>query len=67
MPEVFQQQETEAKVTWGEIAGYLRVSVSTAQRWYRDNNLPVRKPGGGGVRAYPDELDAWVRGGEKKK
>jgi hypothetical protein len=52
--------------SWKEIAGYLNVTVRTAQRW-RDAGLPVRYLGSGPrarVVAYSNELDAWVRQGK---
>lgn len=52
--------------TWGEIAGFLRVDVKTAQRWERERGLPVRRlPGGrrGHVYAYRAELERWLDGG----
>lgn len=53
---------TKAKVTWEEIADYLRISVPTAKRWGKKKGLPVKRPGGGVVRAFPDDLDRWQRG-----
>ena len=60
MQDTTSQEETEAKVTWKEIAAYLRVSVPTAKRWARIG-LPVKRPGGGVVRAFPSEMDEWQR------
>jgi len=37
------------------------LSVTTAKQWARIKGLPVKRPGGGVVRAFPDELDAWQR------
>lgn len=54
------EKKTEAMVTWEAIADYLRVSVPTAKRW-RKKGLPVKRPGGRVVRAFPDELDSWQR------
>jgi|GEM_PF-3366478 len=52
-------------VSWKEIAVFLNRSESTVKRWERDRGLPVHRiPGGerGGVFAYPDELQDWIRG-----
>lgn len=51
---------------WQEIAAYLRVEKTTAQRWEKSAGLPVRRLPGkkGGVFAYSDDLDAW-RDGEQ--
>lgn len=47
--------------SWKEIAGFLGVSIKTAQLWERDRSLPVhRLPGQRSVvRALPEELIAW--------
>ncbi len=53
---------------WKEIAGYLGVSVKTAQRWEKEKRLPVHRPGDhergpkSAVFVYPSELSDWVRG-----
>jgi TolB-like protein/Flp pilus assembly protein TadD len=50
--------------SWKEIAGHLRRGVTTAQRWEKDEGLPVhRLPHGraGSVFAWRSELDAWWR------
>lgn len=46
---------------WLAIASYLSVEKTTAQRWERQNEMPVhRMPGRrGGVYARAQELDAW--------
>ncbi len=52
--------------SWKEIAAYLRRHERTVQRWRRDRGLPVHQlPRGrrGGVYAFPEELDAWLRAG----
>jgi hypothetical protein len=51
--------------SWKEIAAYLKCDESTARRWERKNGLPVHRVGskGGSVYAYPEEIEAWVRGG----
>lgn len=52
---------------WKDVAGYLGVSVRTAQRLSESDGLPIHRTGHqkGGVCAYPAELDGWVtrRGG----
>lgn len=52
-------------VSWKAIAGYLGVSVRTAQKWERQRALPVhRMPGRRGtVYANTNELDAWAAAG----
>jgi hypothetical protein len=50
--------------TWQEIATYLGVSVSQAQKWEKQAAMPVHRfPGGSKARvlAYPEELDTWKR------
>jgi len=50
---------------WKAIAGYLQVSVRTAQRWERLGSLPVHRPAHGAqgsVFAFGAELDAWMAG-----
>ena len=52
--------------SWKEIADYLHREVRTAIRWEK-KGLPVHRVPGGkrhAVFAYPDELDAWIRGQE---
>jgi len=54
--------EPERLSSWKEIAAYLDVSVRTAQRWERTENLPARRhrhAALGSVYAYRSELDAW--------
>lgn len=50
--------------SWKEIAAYLKCDESTARRWERKNGLPIHRVGskGGSVYAYPQEIEAWVRG-----
>lgn len=52
--------------SWKEIAGYLSVSVRTAQMWESQRGLPVRRLPGprGRVLADSSELDAWRLSGE---
>ncbi len=53
--------------SWKEIAEYLRRESRTAMRWERQKGLPVHRVPGGRrqvVFAYPEELDAWLRGQE---
>jgi TolB-like protein len=48
--------------SWKEIAAYLSVSVRTAQRWERTENLPARRhrhAAQDSVFAYKSELEAW--------
>jgi serine/threonine-protein kinase len=48
--------------SWKEIAAHLRVSVRTAQRWEKTENLPAhrhRHAAADSVFAYRSELDAW--------
>jgi TolB-like protein len=48
--------------SWKEIAGYLTRGTRTAQRWEREQGLPVhrlRHDKLGSVYAYRPELDAW--------
>jgi len=50
--------------SWKEIAGYLRVNVSMAQRWERRDKLPiyrVRNSQKSFVIAYTDEIDRWIK------
>src|SRR5579872_2471669 len=50
--------------SWKDIAAYLKVAVSTAQRWERDLELPVRRAGGrrgSAIMALPNELDDWLK------
>ena len=49
--------------SWKAVAGYLGCSSRTAQRWFSEYSLPVRRVGSGSGRvfAYVDELDVWLR------
>ncbi len=50
--------------SWKDIAAYLRVGVSTVQRWERDLELPVRRAGGkrgNAVVALSNEVDDWLQ------
>lgn len=49
--------------SWKSVAGYLGCSPRTAQRWFSEYRLPVRRVGSesGRIFAYADELDAWLR------
>ncbi len=49
--------------SWKEIAAYFGKGVRTVQRWERELELPVRRPGGQQhiVMALPSELDSWMR------
>ena len=49
---------------WKEIAVYLGSSVRTAQRWERDEGLPVQRHHhrtGGSVYAVPSQIEHWRR------
>ena len=48
---------------WKDVAGYLGVSVRTAQRLAEQAGLPVHRTGHlkGGLSASQEALDAWVR------
>ncbi len=50
---------------WGEIAGYLRVAVRTAQMYERDHALPVQRMPGprGRVFAYSEDIETWLAAG----
>jgi hypothetical protein len=51
--------------SWKEIAAHLQKDERTAQRWEKENGLPVhRVPGKGrhAVFAYRAEIDAWLAG-----
>jgi len=51
--------------SWKEIAAHLGKGVRTVQRWERELGLPVRRPKPKHkqiVLAFPDELNAWLRG-----
>ena len=50
--------------SWKDIAAYLKVAVSTVQRWERDLELPVRRAGGkrgSAIMALPNEIDDWLK------
>jgi TolB-like protein/Flp pilus assembly protein TadD len=50
--------------SWKDIAAYLKRSVSTVQRWERQEGLPVHRHLHGklgSIYAYPSEVDAWWR------
>lgn len=55
--------ETPWLAGWQEIATYLRVSIRTAQRWAKDDNLPVAHKMRGCPKAHKNDLDVWVRHG----
>lgn len=49
--------------SWGEVASYLRRDIRTAQRWEKEQGLPVRRlviGKQGQVYAYRSELDRWM-------
>ena len=49
--------------SWKSVAGYLGCSARTAQRWFSEYSLPVRRVGSGSGRifAYVDEVESWLR------
>jgi hypothetical protein len=51
---------------WKEIADYLRVEKTTAQRWEKERNLPIQRPSGSGGTVFADtqELDRWLGSAE---
>jgi PAS domain S-box-containing protein len=53
-------RRAEVLVGWKEIAAYLGCSVATAARRERDG-LPVFRSGGQ-VRAFPGDIDKWLKG-----
>jgi len=55
--------------SWKDIAAYLNVSISTAQRLERNHGLPVRRPGGRStaIVAFANEIDWWLRTGPTAK
>ena len=61
MPQEDKKNMTKALITWEEIAIFLRVSVNTAKNYAR-MGMPVKRPGGKIVRAFPDEIENWQRG-----
>lgn len=52
-------QEIQRLETWLQIAGYLKVTDRCAQRWEKEEGLPVRRSGSR-VYAYKHELDSWM-------
>jgi tetratricopeptide (TPR) repeat protein len=55
--------------SWKEIAAFFDRDERTVRRWEKERNLPVyRVPGGerGGVFAYSDELQEWLKGRAKE-
>jgi TolB-like protein len=64
-PRIQNADQVRTLVSWKEIAVFLDRSESTVKRWERDRGLPVHRiPGGerGGVFAYSDELEDWLKG-----
>jgi predicted site-specific integrase-resolvase len=45
---------------WGEVAGFLRVSVVTAWRYERDGGMPIVRLFNGQIRASKTEIKAWI-------
>ena len=61
--------ETEQLNGWKEIASHLERSVRCAQRWERNEKLPVRRhrhAGGASVYAFREELNAWWEAGQDR-
>ncbi|MBI1789991.1 MAG: hypothetical protein HYR60_20870 [Acidobacteria bacterium] len=58
-----EQSKTDRLTGWKEIGGYLGVNERTAQRWERENGLPVQRVDGprGRVTADPQALEEWRR------
>jgi hypothetical protein len=52
------KKEDEKLVGWKQIAGFLGVGVSTAQRWAK-SDMPLRRESRKVV-ASPEELNAWL-------
>jgi hypothetical protein len=53
---------TERLGSWKEVAGYLKRSVATVQRWEKTEGLPVHRHHhnkSGSVYAYRSELEDW--------
>jgi Tol biopolymer transport system component len=54
---------------WKQIAAYLGKSISAAQRWEKEEGLPVHRhehQSLASVFAYPEELDAWLESRRKR-
>jgi len=59
----YRELQSNTLQSWKEIAAYLKRGVRTAQRWERNERLPVRRPRPGGrspVFAFPQEIDEWL-------
>jgi TolB-like protein len=57
------RQTAKRLVSWKEIAGYLRCTTRSVQRWERGEGLPVHRhlhQRGSTAYAYSCELDAWL-------
>jgi hypothetical protein len=53
--------------SWKEIAAFLKCGIRTAQRWERNEELPVHRhihQRRGTVYAYANEIDTWLKGRE---
>jgi len=46
---------------WKAIANHCGVHLSTARRWYYCHGMPVYSLPSGGVAAFPEELEMWVK------
>src|SRR5438034_1592044 len=56
------QRQEPALESWKEIAGYLQRDTTTAQRWEKEEGLPVHRhthKSRSSVYAYPSEIDEW--------
>jgi hypothetical protein len=59
---VNQTRQEPALESWKEIARYLQKDTTTAQRWEKEEGLPVHRhthKSRSSVYAYPSEIDAW--------
>lgn len=62
--EVGSAMEPRVLKSWKDISAYLKVGISTAQRWERNHGLPVRRPSGKSgtaVVAFSNEIDWWLK------
>jgi Tol biopolymer transport system component len=60
-----QTPQEPALESWKEIARYLQKDTTTAQRWEKEEGLPVHRhshKSRSSVYAYPSEIDAWRAG-----
>jgi hypothetical protein len=55
---------------WAEISAFLKCGIRTAQRWAREEKLPVHRPNDlqqSIVHAFPRELLAWLSSREMEE